>query len=54
MFYNPMKLPGMDELSYCGGYYHHTAGPDTATGWRSRAMREENAWFANPLLPVQA
>lgn len=53
MFYNPMKLPGMDELSYCGGYYHHTL-VRTPDGWRSRAMREENAWFANPLLPVQA
>ena len=53
MFYNPMKLPGMEELSYCGGYYHHTL-VRTPDGWRSRAMREENAWFANPLLPVQA
>lgn len=23
MFYNRMQLPGMTELSYCGGYYHH-------------------------------
>ena len=23
MFYNPMTLPGMSDLSYCGGYYHH-------------------------------
>ncbi|MCV7150208.1 nuclear transport factor 2 family protein [Mycolicibacterium pyrenivorans] len=52
MFYNPMQLPGMDELSYCGGYYHHTL-VRTPSGWRSREMREENAWFANPLLPVQ-
>lgn len=52
MFYNPMKLPGMDELSFCGGYYHHTL-VRTPEGWRSRALREENAWFANPLLPVQ-
>ncbi|HEY9266882.1 MAG TPA: nuclear transport factor 2 family protein [Mycobacterium sp.] len=52
MFYNPMQLPGMDELSYCGGYYHHTL-VRTSDGWRSRALREENAWFANPLLPVQ-
>ena len=22
MFYNPMQLPGMAELSTCGGYYH--------------------------------
>jgi SnoaL-like domain len=48
MFYNPMQLPGMDELSYCGGYYHHTL-VRTPAGWRSRALREENAWFANPL-----
>ncbi|WNG87218.1 nuclear transport factor 2 family protein [Mycobacterium sp. ITM-2016-00317] len=52
MFYNPMQLPGMDELSYCGGYYHHTL-VRTPDGWRSTSLREENAWFANPLLPVQ-
>ena len=23
MFYNPMQLPGMAEMSSCGGYYHH-------------------------------
>jgi len=46
MFYNPMHLPGMSELSYCGGYYHHELGrmPD---GWRSRHLREENVWFVN-------
>lgn len=48
MFYNPMQLPGMDEPSFCGGYYHHTM-VRTAAGWRSRALREENAWFVNPL-----
>lgn len=47
MFYNPMQLPGVDGLSYCGGYYHHelVRSPD---GWRSRSLREENVWFVNP------
>jgi ketosteroid isomerase-like protein len=48
MFYNPMQLPGQTDMSYCGGYYHHTM-VRTADGWRSRALREENIWFANPL-----
>jgi SnoaL-like domain len=46
MFYNPMQLPGMNELSYCGGYYHHEL-VRTADGWRSRNLREENVWFVN-------
>ena len=46
MFYNPMQLPGMAELSYCGGYYHHDL-IRTADGWRSRSLREENIWFTN-------
>ena len=46
MFYNPMQLPGMAELSYCGGYYHHEV-VRTLDGWRSRMLREENAWFVN-------
>ena len=47
MFYNPMQLPGMTGLSYCGGYYH----PElvrTGDGWRSRSLREDNVWFINP------
>jgi 3-phenylpropionate/cinnamic acid dioxygenase small subunit len=44
MFYNPMQLPGMTELSYCGGYYHHDL-VRTPAGWRSRRLREENLWF---------
>ncbi len=46
MFYNPMQLPGITALSYCGGYYHHSLvrGDD---GWRSRSLREENVWFIN-------
>lgn len=47
MFYNPMRLPGMADLSYCGGYYHHDL-VRTDDGWRSRNLREENLWFTNP------
>jgi hypothetical protein len=46
MFYNPMQLLGMSDLSYCGGYYHHDL-VRTSDGWRSRSLREENVWFAN-------
>lgn len=46
MFYNPMQLPGMSEMSACGGYYHHEL-VRTPDGWRSRRLREGNVWFAN-------
>ncbi len=46
MFYNPMQLPGMNELSYCGGYYHHDL-LRTADGWKSERLVEENLWFTN-------
>lgn len=46
MFYNPMQLPGMAEMSSCGGYYHHQL-VRTEDGWRSRNLREENVWFSN-------
>ncbi|WP_066896292.1 nuclear transport factor 2 family protein [Mycolicibacterium houstonense] len=46
MFYNPMQLPGMAEMSACGGYYHHEL-VRTPDGWRSRSLREENLWFTN-------
>ena len=46
MFYNPMQLPGMKDLSYCGGYYHHEL-VRTVDGWRSRSLREDNVWFTN-------
>jgi uncharacterized protein (TIGR02246 family) len=46
MFYNPMQLPGMAEMSSCGGYYHHEL-VRTPDGWRSRRLREENVWFVN-------
>jgi hypothetical protein len=47
MFYNPMQLPGMAEMSSCGGYYHHEL-VRTSDGWRSRRLVEDNVWFANP------
>jgi 3-phenylpropionate/cinnamic acid dioxygenase small subunit len=47
MFYNPMQLPGMAEMSSCGGYYHHEL-LCTTDGWRSTSLREENVWFVNP------
>lgn len=46
MFYNPMQLPGMAEMSSCGGYYHHEM-VRTVEGWRSRSLREDNVWFVN-------
>ncbi|OLT95093.1 nuclear transport factor 2 family protein [Mycobacterium syngnathidarum] len=51
MFYNPMQLPGMPDMSVCGGYYDHEL-VRTPDGWRSRSLREENVWFSNP--PGQA
>ena len=47
MFYNPMQLPGMIEMSSCGGYYHHDV-VRTPDGWRSRHLTEEMVWFQNP------
>lgn len=47
MFYNPMQLPGMAEMSSCGGYYHHEV-VRTPDGWRSRHLTEEMVWFQNP------
>lgn len=47
MFYNPMQLPGMADLSCCGGYYHHDL-VRSGDGWLSRGLREENLWFSNP------
>jgi hypothetical protein len=52
MFYNPMQLPGMSEMSYCGGYYHHEL-VRTPDGWRSRSLREENVWFVNSPLDAE-
>lgn len=46
MFYNPMQLPGMAELTFCGGNYLHDV-VRTAEGWRSERLVEDNRWFAN-------
>jgi 3-phenylpropionate/cinnamic acid dioxygenase small subunit len=48
MFYNPMHLPGMAEMSYCGGNYHHDV-VRTPNGWKSERLVEENLWFVNPM-----
>jgi len=48
MFYNPMQLPGMAEMSYCGGSYHHNV-VRTPEGWKSERLVEHNQWFVNPM-----
>ncbi|MET0727801.1 MAG: nuclear transport factor 2 family protein [Acidimicrobiales bacterium] len=48
MFYNPMLLPGMAEMSYCGGTYTHEV-VHTAEGWKSERLVEANQWFVNPI-----
>ena len=52
MFYNPMQLVGMADLSHCGGYYHHEL-VRTGEGWKSRRLREDNVWFTNRPAAVQ-
>src|SRR5262245_34695637 len=47
MFYNPLRFPGADDLTFCGGWYHHQL-VRTADGWRSRDLREESLWFHSP------
>jgi 3-phenylpropionate/cinnamic acid dioxygenase small subunit len=47
MFYNPMQLRGMADMSFCGGYYHHEL-VRTGEGWKSERLVEENVWFVNP------
>jgi len=47
MFYNPMQLPGLADLSYCGGLYRHDV-VRTPEGWRSERLVEDNQWFVNP------
>lgn len=46
MFYNPMRLPGMEALTYCGGNYHHEV-VRTPDGWKSCRLTEESLWFSN-------
>jgi hypothetical protein len=50
--FNPMQFPGMNGLSYFGGYYHHDL-VRTADGWRSRNLREEVLWSSNSPLEAQ-
>ena len=53
MFYNPTQIKGLPELSIFGGYYYHDF-VRTPEGWRSRRLREEMVWTANPPRPGQA
>jgi SnoaL-like domain len=46
MFLNPMQVPDGDQISCCGGYYHHDF-VRTADGWKSERLVEENLWFVN-------
>ncbi len=48
MFYNPMQLPGIDGLAYCGGNYHHQV-VRTPEGWKSERLVEETKWSVNPV-----
>jgi len=50
MFYNPMQLPGMTDMSACGGNYLHEV-VRTPAGWRSERLVEQNNWFVNPPAP---
>jgi hypothetical protein len=47
MFYNPMQLPGIEGLAYCGGNYHHQV-VRTSEGWKSERLVEETKWAVNP------
>jgi hypothetical protein len=53
MFYKPTQIKGLPELSMFGGYYYHDL-IRTPEGWRSRRLREEMVWTANPPRPGQA
>jgi 3-phenylpropionate/cinnamic acid dioxygenase small subunit len=46
MFYNPMLLPGMAEMTSCGGTYHHEV-VRTPDGWKSQRLVEKSEWFVN-------
>ncbi|QKT08749.1 nuclear transport factor 2 family protein [Gordonia sp. X0973] len=45
-FYNPLQIPGVERVSFCGGYYNHSL-VRTADGWRSERLVEDNVWFDN-------
>jgi 3-phenylpropionate/cinnamic acid dioxygenase small subunit len=46
MFYNPMLLPGLADITSCGGTYHHDV-VRTPDGWKSERLVEKNEWFVN-------
>ena len=46
MFYNPMHIPGMEEMTFTGGYYRNTV-VRTPDGWKISWMYEDNMWFVN-------
>lgn len=46
LFHNPIQLPGVEGISFCGGVYHHQL-VRTPDGWRSRSLVEECVWFQN-------
>jgi hypothetical protein len=46
MFYNPMQLPGMPEMTVCGGHYLHEV-VRTPDGWKSERLVEMSEWFVN-------
>ena len=47
MYFNPLQLPGMAEMSFYGGYYHHEL-VRTDDRWKSERLVEENVSFVNP------
>ena len=47
MFYNPMQLPGMADMSFCGGYYHHEF-VRTDDGLEERAARRGERLVRQP------
>lgn len=49
MFYNPMQLPGIAALCYCGGNYFHDM-VRTPKGWKSVRLVEDTKWSVNPLV----
>ena len=53
MFYNPMHLPGLDEMSFCGGYYHHDC-VRTPEGWKSERLVEETSGSSTRRPPGRA
>ena len=44
LFFNPMMMPGQTEPWSCGGTYDHEV-VRTDDGWKSKNLKEQNAWF---------